>query len=248
MIRAVFFDVDLTLIQPGPTFNGAGYQAFCVRYGIAVDPSRFAHAVSAASPALEGPEDAPYDGEVFVDYTARIIEGMGGRGDAVRACAREICDEWATHHHFELYPDTQDALRSLATQNIRVGLISNSHRCLVSFQAHFDLHGLIAGAITSADHGFMKPNRSIFEAAMRQVDVHPTEAVMVGDSVPHDVEGALRVGMRAVLLHRADGSHPREHELSDRGVPTIQTLIDLPLALRHLGEQASPRSSARRSA
>jgi HAD superfamily hydrolase (TIGR01662 family) len=248
MIRAVFFDVDFTLIYPGPTFGGAGYQAFCARYGITVDPSRFAHAVSAASPALEGPEDAPYDGEVFVDYTARIIEGMGGRGEAVRECAREICREWATHHHFELYPDTQDALHSLASQNIRVGLISNSHRCLVSFQAHFDLHGLIAGAITSADHGFMKPHRSIFEAALRQVDVHPGEAVMVGDSVSHDVEGALRAGMRAVLLHRAEGSHPRERELSERGVPTIQTLVELPRALHHLGHRAGSRSSSRRTA
>lgn len=248
MIRAVFFDVDFTLIQPGPTFGGAGYQAFCARYGITVDPSRFPQAVHAASPLLEGPEDAPYNGEMFVDYTARIIEGMGGRGEAVRECARKICEEWATHHHFELYPDTQDALRLLASQDIRVGLISNSHRCLVSFQAHFELHGLIAGAITGADHGFMKPHRSIFEAAMRQVGVHPADAVMVGDSVPHDVEGALRAGMRAVLLHRADGSHPREQELSERGVPTIQTLIELPRVLHRFVDLADPRPSGRRRA
>ena len=36
--RAVFFDVDFTLIYPGPTFRGEGYQRFCARHGIAVDP------------------------------------------------------------------------------------------------------------------------------------------------------------------------------------------------------------------
>ena len=30
-VSAVFFDVDFTLIYPGPTFQGAGYQEFCAR-------------------------------------------------------------------------------------------------------------------------------------------------------------------------------------------------------------------------
>jgi len=29
--KAVFFDVDFTLIAPGPMFRGEGYQAFCAR-------------------------------------------------------------------------------------------------------------------------------------------------------------------------------------------------------------------------
>ena len=28
-VSAVFFDVDFTLIYPGPTFQGEGYAAFC---------------------------------------------------------------------------------------------------------------------------------------------------------------------------------------------------------------------------
>jgi hypothetical protein len=34
MTRAVFFDVDFTLIYPGPTFLGEGYQQFCERHGL----------------------------------------------------------------------------------------------------------------------------------------------------------------------------------------------------------------------
>ena len=33
MIHAVLFDVDFTLIQPGPMFRAEGYEAFCARYG-----------------------------------------------------------------------------------------------------------------------------------------------------------------------------------------------------------------------
>ena len=48
MTRAVFFDVDFTLIYPGPMFRGEGYESFCTRHGMTVDPSRFEAAVAQA--------------------------------------------------------------------------------------------------------------------------------------------------------------------------------------------------------
>ena len=51
--------------------------------------------------------------------------------------------------------------------------------------------------------------------------------MMVGDSVPHDIEGALRLGMRAALLHRSERPHPREAELVELGVPTMRSLYEL---------------------
>jgi putative hydrolase of the HAD superfamily len=228
MIRSVFFDVDFTLIYPGTTFRGEGYQSFCAGYGIEVDPKAFGRAVASAAAILDGPEDAPYDAEIFVGYTRHIIEQMGGRGDQVDACAREINAEWAACQHFELYEEVPDVLRELAARSVRIGLISNSHRCLESFQTHFELQGLIAAAVSSSEHGYMKPHPSIFEAALQLVNVAPAEALMVGDSVRQDVEGALRAGMRAMLLHRGEAAHPQESELTKRGVPIICSLAELP--------------------
>ena len=226
--RAVFFDVDFTLIYPGPMFRGEGYRAFCERHGISVDVSRFDQAVATAAPLLDDPEDAAYDAGIFVKYTRHIIEQMGGRGEGLDPCAREIYEEWAACRHFELYEDVAPVLRRIAAAGVRIGLISNSHRCLASFQSHFELQGLIAGAISSPDHGFMKPHPSIFQAALRLVDVPASEAVMVGDSVSQDIEGALRAGMRAVLVHRAAAGHPRGQELASAGVLVVRSLSQLP--------------------
>jgi putative hydrolase of the HAD superfamily len=223
--KAVFFDVDFTLIFPGPMFRGEGYRAFCERYGIAVDASTFSHAVAGAAPLLDGPEDMPYADAVFIAYTRRIIEGMGGTGPHVDACAREIYREWAACQHFELYDDVPDVLHELSAAGLRIGLISNSHRCLASFQSHFELQGLIAATISSSEHGFMKPHPSIFFAALQLLDVAPADAVMVGDSLRHDVEGAMRAGMRGVLLHRGDSPTP---EARERGVAVIRSLRELP--------------------
>jgi HAD superfamily hydrolase (TIGR01549 family) len=238
MIRAVLFDVDFTLIYPGPTFRGEGYRTFCERYGIAVDAGLFESAVLSAAPLLDGSDESPYDAEMFVRYTRRIIEYMGGCGERLEACAREIYQEWAGCHHFELYDDAAPALRELAAAGIRVGLVSNSHRCLASFQSHFELNGLIAGAITSSEHGLMKPHPSIFRAVLDQVGVPAAEAAMVGDSVRHDVEGAVKAGLRAVLLHRGAAPHARERELQDGGIPVIRSLRDLPATLAGFAPRA----------
>src|SRR4029077_1866697 len=100
--------------------------------------------------------------------------------------------------------------------------------CLLSFQSHFELEGLISAVVSSSEHGFMKPHPSIFAAALQLVDVAASDAVMVGDSLRHDVDGALRAGMRAVLLHRGGDRHPHADELSSKGVPVIRSLGELP--------------------
>ena len=223
--RAVFFDVDFTLIHPGPAFQGSGYRDFCSRFDIDVDPSAFDAAVAAASSLLDA-RGGIYDPAVFVTYTRRIIEGMGGSGPAVDAAARAIYDEWASCHHFSMYDDVPDVLRGLHGDGLKIGLISNTQRCLTSFQKHFDLEGLFAVTLSSADHGYMKPHPSIFAAALRATEVTAGESVMVGDSYAHDIEGARGAGMRAVLVSRSGRIDPHPAD-----VPVISTLRELPALL-----------------
>jgi putative hydrolase of the HAD superfamily len=228
-IRAVFFDVDFTLIYPGPTFQGEGYQRFCAAHGVDVDPTRFLDGVIEASPILHDDQELAYNEDVFIRYTRRIIEVMGGRGDGVDAAAREIYAEWAACHHFILYEDVAPVLGELAGRGLKIGLISNSHRSLAAFQEHFELHGLITAALSSSEHGFLKPHPSIFEAALRLVGVDAAESVMVGDSLPHDIEGARRVGMRGVLVRRTEPGVSCHPDADD--VTVIQSLIELPRLL-----------------
>jgi putative hydrolase of the HAD superfamily len=220
-VAAVFFDVDFTLIYPGPTFQGEGYARFAAQYGITVDRARFGHAVRAASSILDEAQEHTYDDAIFVRYTRRIVEEMGGTGDRLNDCAREIYNEWAANQHFFLYEDVSAVLTELAQRGLKLGLISNSHRCLSSFQQHFELEGLIAAAVSSSEHGFMKPHPSIFEAALTLAGVAAAESVMVGDSLSHDIDGARRVGMRGILVHRSDDPPP----VTD--VPVIRSMGEL---------------------
>ena len=230
MTRAVFFDVDFTLIYPGPTFQAEGYVRFCAAEDVRVDAARFDASVAAASFILDEIEEQVYDPQVFVHYTATIIERMGGRGAGVVRAAERIYEQWAGNHHFEIYDDVAPVLGELASHGLRLGAISNSHRSLHTFKEHFKLDTLLGTAISSAEHGFMKPHPSIFEAALEHAQVAAFEAVMVGDSLRADIEGALAVGMRGILLRRS-GERPLA---LPEGVSVITSLRELPgLLHRH---------------
>jgi putative hydrolase of the HAD superfamily len=83
---------------------------------------------------------------------------------------------------------------------LKLGLLSNTERDLELFVAH---HGLDVDAVlTSRLHGKTKPHETIFRRMLDLLDVRSAEAVMVGDTVEDDVDGARAVGMRAILVDR----------------------------------------------
>jgi len=220
--RAVFFDVDFTLIHPGPAFQGSGYREYCARYGVDVRADAFADAVAAASTLLDECAGA-YDPAIFIEYIRRIIEAMGGEGEGVQDAARGLYEEWAACHHFSLYEEVPEVLRELRRRGLTIGIISNTQRCLTSFQSHFALDGFFAVMLSSAAHGYMKPHPSIFRTALEQAGASASESVMVGDSIAHDIAGARRLGMRAVLVSRSGHAHACPPD-----VPVIRTLRELP--------------------
>jgi putative hydrolase of the HAD superfamily len=221
--RAVFFDVDFTLIFPGPMLQGEGYVRFCAEQDVVVDAALFDRAVRAASFILDEVEDPIYAASLFVHYTASIIEHMGGRGAGVVTAAERIYEQWAANHHFEMYDDVAPVLTALAGRGLRLGVISNTHRSLEAFAEHFNLATLITTSVSSAQHGFMKPHRSIFERALAAAGVAPHEAMMVGDSLKADIEGAVAIGMRGVLLRRSGEVPPSRPD----GVTVIGSLHEL---------------------
>jgi len=216
MLRAVVFDVDFTLAKPGPDLGPYGYRDLGLRYGLDLDPARYETARAAALSEVERHPELDHDEEIWVLFTERVIIGMGGTGDTYRA-AVEMEQRWAHSAHFELYEDAAPTLRNLKARGLRIGLLSNSSRDLPHFVEH---HGLVADAVlTSHAHGKTKPHESIFHAMLDTLDVPPAEAVMVGDTLDDDIEGARAVGMGAVLIDR-EGRHP---EIADR-LPDLRGL------------------------
>ena len=223
MLRAVIFDVDFTLAQPGPNLGADGYRQLGARYGLELDPARYDDARRCALDTLEHHPELEHDEEIWVLFTQRIIEGMGGRGDTY-ACAGEMTRAWEHADHFELFDDVLPTLADLRSRGLRLGLLSNTARDLDAFVAHHALE--VDAVLTSRVHGKTKPHEAIFRHMLKLLGVSAAEAAMVGDTPEDDIEGAEAVGIRGVLIDRDDRHPDVPGRLSDlRALPVALGLI-----------------------
>ena len=205
MLKAVLFDVDFTLVKPGPDLGPEGYQALGRRFGLELDPTRHAEARAAAVEAVERHPELDHDEEVWVLFTERIIRGMGGDSDRAHECAVAMTRAWEQAENFELFEDTLPVLADLRARGLKLGLVSNTGRDLEAFVLHHRLD--VDAAVSSAVHGKTKPHPAIFEAVLGVLGVSAAEAAMVGDSPDDDVAGARALGIKAFLVDR-EGRFP----------------------------------------
>ena len=220
-LKAVLFDVDFTLARPGPELMPEGYVTCGRRHGLELDFARYEEARAAALVDLKRHPELDHDEEIWIAFTERIVQGMGGTPPASHKVAAELTSRWQRHENFELYDDVQPVLEELRGAGVKLGLVSNSARDIQEFARH---HALAVDAgISSFHHGKTKPHASIFRAVLDLLEVEPHDAAMVGDTVADDIDGARALGMRAVLVDRL-GLNPHYE-------PRIDDLYALPAAL-----------------
>ena len=100
--------------------------------------------------------------------------------------------------------ETRPALDDLRRQGYRLGLISNAaddanvQRLVdkAGLRAYFDV------LLTSADQGIRKPHPHIFQTALQTWQASPSQAVMVGDMLSADIQGAKNLGIYSVWVTR----------------------------------------------
>jgi HAD superfamily hydrolase (TIGR01662 family) len=217
-LKAVLFDVDFTLARPGPELGPEGYLRVAKRHGVELDISRHAEARAAGLEKLQKHPDFRHDEELWIQFTERIVIGMGGDPASARQIAREVERAWESSDNFDIYEDVEPVLDELRAHRLKIGLVSNGARDLREFARH---HGLEADVtVASRYHGKVKPDPTIFRKALDQLGVDADEAAMVGDHLEDDIEGARALGMRAVLVDRENRYPEVEERLPDLyGVP-----------------------------
>jgi putative hydrolase of the HAD superfamily len=150
-----------------------------------------------------------------------------GVDDALLAAelAERYGEERRARH--EVFADVAHALAGFAGSH-RLAVVTNGAGCLQREKlAASGLGDFFQSVVVSADLGIAKPDASVFQHAVGQLGVDSADAVMIGDSIAKDVDGALAAGLGAVWVNRNGSSVPADRE----DVVEISTLNDLPEAL-----------------
>ena len=102
-----------------------------------------------------------------------------------------------------------DAIPTLATlrkHQIKTAVISNLASPYKQPFFNLAIDGYVDAVVFSCDCGYIKPNRQIYELALRELGCAPAECVMVGDSFRSDVDGPSRVGIMGIHIVRDEKS------------------------------------------
>lgn len=229
-VRGLLLDIDDTLVDTQAAMRGS------CRVGAA-----------AAWPG-ESAETHERISEVFYDdpggYFDAYTRGEYAFGEMRAARYREACRriglpeqgfetfEAAYREAFAtsqvMFDDALGFLDAAAAKGVAVGFVTNSGQ--EQTEVKLDAVGLRGrGPVVTTDTlGVGKPDPAIFTRAMELVGGSREETLVVGDTLPTDVEGGLAAGMRVAWLQRPDRPEPRN---AGWGTPVedprVRVILDL---------------------
>ncbi len=225
-IRAVFLDAGDTLLAADPPVDHVYRDAFA-RHGVhatAEDVHGAVHAtwreVDAARERGEerwkGPGGEPGFWRRFV---GAVYQRVGG-GEMPEPLLAHLISHFREELHWTLYPEVPTVLSDLRARGIGLVVVSNWDSSLPALLGRLGVLESFDHVVVSAVFGASKPDRRIFEEAVRLAGVEPGAVLHVGDSLADDYHGARSAGLRALLVDRA-GRSPKD-------VEAISSLAELP--------------------
>jgi len=208
MIKAVFFDLYNTLVGYDPPREEI--QARVLKdFGIEVSPEAMLRPIMTADDFIYQ-EHARYPLSkrskketmaLYAQYQGIILREAGL--DASQELIAGILKKWMnSDFKMVLFDDVAPALTHLKELGLILGLISNVDRDIAPLYQELGLSAWLQVVVTSQEVGFNKPRPEIFQEALKQAGVRPSEAIYVGDQHQIDVIGANGAGMQGVLLDR----------------------------------------------
>ena len=104
----------------------------------------------------------------------------------------------------QLYPDTIKVLEELKKAKYKLAIVTNCpNNSVEPVIEKFGLGKYFDAVLMSWETGYLKTDKELFALAMAKLKVKKKEDVlMVGDSIPTDIEGAKNAGINAILVDR----------------------------------------------
>lgn len=163
------------------------------------------------------PEELAKGRDLSMELHREAWTSLFERADrVVPGIAPVLYERVLTQERWSPYADTERTLRALRERGVKIGVVSNVPRELVTIFAAHGLDGFIDAFTHSYEVGAEKPDPRIFLTACAKLGIAPGEALMVGDHPVAD-GGAVRAGLDFLHL---------EGEVAPGGVRGLRAVID----------------------
>ena len=189
MIKVVLFDLWGTLMEQG-TYSPLKQSYSILRPRMPL--GQFIHLFEKA-----------FMTKSFQEQTQGFTEVCQAFGIPARSVIIEqLIGLWNKNRMFaKPYAETFEVLTELK-KKYKLVLVSNTDCFLGPVVERYELSKYFDAMVFSYEAGKLKNDEGFFSDVLTKFDVTKEEALMVGDSVETDMEGAQAAGLRAVLVDR----------------------------------------------
>ena len=210
VLKAVLFDLGFTLTKTA-SFPEI-YRRILARFGVT---SSLDNIVRAQKETESEFDMSTYDEnrrkEFWTTYNVSLLEKLGVKEKRV-FLAEQIDELWWECSHLQVYPDVEPTLSGLRAEGLKLGLVSNGFKKdLQHVLGELRLKKWFDVVVCIDSCNCAKPDKEIFLYALDKLGVKPSEALFVGDSVVHDYEGAMNVGITPFIIDR-EGKIPSQYD------------------------------------
>lgn len=144
------------------------------------------------------------------------------------ALAQRVADEYSSQRELRMepFPGAIDTVRWFRASGSRLALITNGGAAGQRRKIErFGLAELFDLILIEGEVGFGKPDPRVFERALSELAVEPSEAWMVGDNLEWDVRQPQRMGVFAIWVDGSGKGLPEASAIRpDRIVRTLSEL------------------------
>jgi HAD superfamily hydrolase (TIGR01549 family) len=225
-IDTICLDAGGTLVWP----NWARVRDALAAEGIAVDVA----ALAAADPRARRSLDERYRIATSTDQSRAwtffddvlAIAGVELTTEARRALAH-VEEYQRTTNLWEYVPEfVAPTLVELRGRGYKLVVVSNANGTIRQAFRRIGLFDLVDVIVDSAEVGFEKPDRRLFDAALEIAGAEHLRALHVGDFYHIDVDGARAAGLTPVLVDEAD-LYPNADCHRIRSIKELPSLLEM---------------------
>ena len=107
----------------------------------------------------------------------------------------------------KLFPHTIEILNYLKEKDYKMHLITNGFESVQMQKIkHADIAHYFTEVVTSETSNSLKPNKEIFEFALKTAKATLSESIMIGDNETADIQGGINVGMDTVFVNHLNAA------------------------------------------
>ncbi len=214
MIRAILFDINGTLTdiltnEADDTAyrTTANYLSY---YGVDISQDTLKEnffRLNRQQRKMSSEEYPEFDSQaIFADiisnYRTRFIAD-----ESTLAKTASVVYRSATRYKLELYSGVWDVLSNLSRQ-YQLAAVSDGQSLWAEPELKaVKLDRFFKFVLVSGDFGYRKPDRRLFDNAVKKLGCQPDEVIYVGNDMYRDVYGAQKAGLKTVFFKSNQGEH-----------------------------------------